>query len=244
MTAINSTTLPKSILLNQHDDYHSIFHPSVISKMWIHSLGLASVLFMFFLGYVFLESGSFSLLSVSMATAATAAIMIGLSFALSGFCFYFDFLDRKIAYRKYLGLVGFWFALTYSIMLLFVDPNRYFYGFFVNVLSADFILGLTAMSIFTFMALISNNWAMKKLGVKRWRYGLRLGYLAYLLLIIRAMVLDHDIWIAWFHSPVTLPPVRLIISIFATIVLVFRLSMVIKTFFSRIPLPQNPATSS
>lgn len=233
MTVINYTTLPESILLNQYDDNYSIFHSSVVTKMWIYSLGLALALFMFFLGYVFLESGSFTLLSVSMAVAATAAVMIGLSFALSGFCFYFDFLDRKIAYRKYLGLVGFWFALTYSIMLLFVDPNRYFYGFLDNLLSADFILGLTAMAILTFMAFISNNRAMKKLGVKRWRYGLRLGYLAYLFLIIRATMLDHDIWIAWFQLPVTLPPVRLVISIFATAVLVFRLSMVIKTALSR-----------
>lgn len=228
MPAVNYTDLKKTELWKEHKASHSIFHPAVITKMWIQSSLLALFLVTLFLIYIFIQTKSFTLLTISMAVAATAAVMIGLSFSLSGFCYYFNFLDTKIGYRKYLGLVGYWLALTYSCMLLIIDPDRYLYGFFDNLLSIDFSFGLTAISILTFMAIISNNWAMKRLGVTKWRYGLRLGYLAYLLLISRAAILEHEIWLNWINNPVTLPPVRLIIVVFALFVLLLRLSMIVR----------------
>jgi len=170
--------------------------------------------------------------------------MIGLSFALSGIGYYFDFLDKKIAYRKYFGLVGFWLALAYSVLLLFVDPEKYFYGFFDHLGSAEVLLGLGAMGILTAMALISNPWGIKKIGAKRWKGVLHLGYLAYGFLIIRAYILEHGAWGEWISDPNGLPPPRLVVSLFAVAVIVFRGSISISLYRKRKNTPIPPVSPS
>lgn len=206
-------------------------------RMWRTSLLLASTIFLLLLAYVIQYNQSLSLLTWSQAVAATAGFMIGISFAMSGIGYWWDFLDSKVAYRKYFGLVGFWLALLYSLMLFFVDPEKYWFNFWENAISAEILLGLGAMAILTFMALISNNWAMQKLTPQRWRVYLRFGYLAYTLLIVRGVVLEWDIWIAWIEMPQGFPPPRLILSIFASTVIFFRGSIFISKQFKKYPTP-------
>lgn len=195
--------------------------------MWLHSLLLALVFFSGFFVYAVLEQKSLTLYSVSLAVLGAADVMLGLSFAMSGFCYYFDFLDHKLAYRKYFGLVGYWLALLYTALVSVLEPDRYWYGLRDNLLSADILLGMGAMVILTFMMLISNNRAMRAMGVANWRRGLRLGYLAYFMLIVRAMVIEWDVWVVWWQTLDNLPPVRLVVSLFAMSVLLLRGSMLI-----------------
>ena len=216
--------------------------------MWTHSwlltLGISSI----FLVYVYFLDGSLStLLSWSKVTAGTSAVVLGIAFSLGSIGYYFDFLDKQVLYRKYLGLVGFWLALFYSIMLLFVNPNRYFFGFFDNLFSADFIFGLSAMTILTMMALISNVPMMKWLGPERWRSLLSLGYVAYALLVIRAVFIEWDMWVHWWQTPESgLAPARLVISLFAVLVLLLRISVPFhKLFQAKSPvLPVTGVTNT
>jgi hypothetical protein len=204
----------------------SFSQPSLSQKMWRVSWLLAFGIFDLFLVYVFFLDGSLSILSSwSKAVAGTSAVLLGMSLSLSSFGYYFDFLDKHILYRKYLGLTGFWLALLYSVILLFVNPARYFYGFFDNLGTADFVLGLSAMAIFTLMALVSNNRAMQWIGPALWRQILGLGYVAYALLVIRALFIEGDQWIKWWEVGSGLPPARLVISVLAVAVLLFRLSV-------------------
>lgn len=202
-----------------------------VLALWTHSLFAAFGLYAVFLLYASLLTGSLSFLSAVMAFAGTAAILIGTSFALSGICYFFNFADSKIVYRKYLGVVGYASALTYSILLIFLEPERYMYGWPGELLKPDVLLGLTAMSIFTLMALVSNNTAIKLLGPHVWREILHLGYLGYGLLVIRAVYLDHAAWAAWFTAPTPLPPFRLTLSLFACSVILLRAAVAVhKTY--------------
>lgn len=226
----------------------SLSQPSLAQKMWRTSWLLAFAVFNIFLVYVFFLDGSLStLLSWSKAVAGTSAVLLGMSFSLSSFGYYFNFLDKQILYRKYLGLTGFWLALLYSVMLLFVNPARYFYGFFDNLGTADFVLGLSAMTIFTAMALISHNRAMQWIGPALWRQILGLGYVAYALLVIRALFIEGDQWIKWWEAGSGLPPARLVISVLAVAVLLFRISVPVAKFFRSksevLPAPEAPKTS-
>jgi DMSO/TMAO reductase YedYZ heme-binding membrane subunit len=203
-------------------------------KFWRTAWLLGFCLYAIALLYVYGADHTFSAMSLSKALAATGGLLIGFSFALSGFAYYFNFLDTKVAYRKYLGLVGFWFALAYTLSLFFVDPDKYFFGLFHNLLTADVLLGLGAMLILTFMALISRTRAMQWLGPPRWRKLLRLGYLAYAMLVVRAVVVEWDVWTAWAENPAgRLPPPRLVLSIFAVGILLFRGSMIVSQFFRK-----------
>ena len=198
--------------------------PSTIKfKMWRASLIIATVFFIIFFGYTFKFYGGLSLLATSQAVSGTATIMLGLSFAMSGIGYWWDFLDSKVAYRKYLGLTGFWLALLYAIMLIFINPDRYFYNLADNLGTTDVLFGIGAMIIFIFMSMISRSWVIQAMGAANWRYGLRIGYLAYAMLVARAAIVDHSIWAEWWQVPLdSLPPVSLLISVFAVVIIGFR----------------------
>jgi len=59
----------------------------------------------------------------------------------------------------------------------------------------------------------------------RWQTVMHMGYVAYGLLILRAIDLELLVWTDWLSSPQGLPPPRLLLSLFATAVIVARLSV-------------------
>lgn len=193
-------------------------------KLWLKSLPFTLGVFDFWLIYVWISRGRVTLLEISNVVAATAGILIGLSLGLSGLCYFFNVFDRFIIFRKYLGLTGYFLALFYSFLLLSLNPEHYFFGFWNNLLSPDFILGLGAMTILTMMALISTRAAIVALG-RYWRPLMRLGYLAYFLLVLRAIVLEYGIWLDWLNSLDSLPPPRLLLSLFAVGVITLRIAL-------------------
>lgn len=207
--------------------------PHFAVRLWKNSLWVSFFTFLFFMGYVSILDEGLLLLSWSKVVAGTSGFLLAYSLFLSTVGYYFNFLDSKVIYRKYLGLMGYYFALLYSVMLLFVNPERYFYGFFENFWSADFVLGLSAMAILTVMALISNNRALKLLGPARWRSILRLGYLAFFFLVVRAIILEGDLWQSWLAAGSGLPPVRLLLSVVAIFVIFTHYSIYFSEWLKR-----------
>lgn len=207
---------------------------SLSKKMWGGSLRVALGVYLFFVLYIFSYDQGFTLFSLAKTFAGTANILLACSFALSSMGYFFDFLDSKIAYRKYLGLLGYFSAMVYTVLLLFVRPERYFYGFLDNFWSSDILLGLTAMAILTVMALISNEMAMRWIGPQRWRMALRFGYFAFFLLVLRAILNQStligadtvpEMWATYLSHPETLPPPRLLFSGVAMSVIFLRLGV-------------------
>lgn len=200
-----------------------VSHFKLLFGLWLRPLLFAVFGFIFFGTYAYFYLGKFSLLGASMTIAGTASICIGASFALSGLSYYLTPFRKMLGYKRYLGLLGYFLALTYAVMLLFVDPAKYYLGFFTNLGSANFILGLTAMAILTVMTVISNNFFMKKMGIVKFHAILRFGYLAYFLLVLRAILVEGASWSIWLGTLEGLPPPRLLVTIFATCVILLRL---------------------
>lgn len=201
---------------------HLLVNPVQISY-WATALFNAALVFVMCLVYVQLTDQMLTLVQVTKAMGGTAAILICTSFVLAPASYCFQNIAKYIGYRKYIGLVSFVFVMLYLGLLFITEPERYVFGFFDNLATWDFILGIPAASIYVFMALISNNWALKHLGVKLWRNSLRLGYVALGLLVIRASILDQVEWVAWFNNPTILPPLRMLVSILAVWVIALRL---------------------
>lgn len=200
-------------------------HESVGLRLWRQSIALALLLFVYSLSYALLYVGTFSLVPLATAFAMTGGLLIGLSFALSGICFYTNIIDSAIMYRKYFGILGWCFALLYSVMLVFLYPDLYGYGLFTRLGTPEVWLGLTAMGILTVMTLVSNTAMMRHLGGSRWKFIMHLGYGAYALLIARAVLLEGSSWLRWLEALRGLPPPRLLLSIYAAAVIALRISI-------------------
>lgn len=203
-------------------------------KLWMNSLIIMLGVNGFFFLYVTLLDGPFTLISFAKVMAGTANFLFAASLSLSSFGYFFDFLDSKVVYRKYFGLLGYFSALAYTLLLPIVQPERYWYGFFENFWTSDFLLGLSAMGIFTMMAIISNDRAMLAIGPVRWRNLLRLGYVAFFLLVVRAALnqgnaigadLRPEMWGDYLRTFETLPPTRLLFSVVGITVVFLRLAV-------------------
>ncbi|MCA9380217.1 hypothetical protein KC675_03495 [Candidatus Dojkabacteria bacterium] len=222
-----------------------------ILKFWLNTISFGGLVFLFVCYYYFFQGDNFSLQLINKATASTAIILMGLSFALSGLGYYWDFADRKVPYRKYLGLVGYFFVLWHGL-------NSLYYYFLANtglekfILHKDwivfnftidnripFILGAASLVIFTLMALISNNYATKKLGGVRWRKLLRVGYIALLFALVHFTVKNLEIWINWFKGGAnTLPQMSSLLALYIALILLLRIALQIS--LARKPKPKIP----
>lgn len=204
--------------------------PSINLKLWIGPIVLALILLVFTNAYNFIYFAGFTTKSAVEATAGAAAFLIGISFSLSSMSYYFNFLDNKLAYRKEIGLIGYFLAVLYSVLLAVTNQDKYITNFSSNLFSWDFILGLTAMTILTSMAIVSINKIMIKVTPAVARKVLRFGYVAYFLLIVRAVILEHETWLNWFANMNSVPPARFLVTTFATFIIILRITMAISIF--------------
>lgn len=160
---------------------------------------------------------------LNKSVADAAIILMGFSMWLSSLCYFWDALDWAIIYRKYLGLIGFAFAIAHLVlswqpfMALFTastwEQDRAWPAF----------AGTVALVIFAIMALISNSFAAKRLGGKVWRYILRTGYIAVLFVLAHVVLLRWARWVTWFQEGMPTPPSpSLIVSVFMVVVVVMR----------------------
>ena len=184
--------------------------------------------FIFFISslYLFARRGNYNLFIANKAFATVSLILIGLSFALSGLCYFWNFVDTKIIYRKFLGLVGFAFAIIHIIITLNFLP----YKFASHKISV--IFGVLALFIFAILTVISNRFTSFELGNKRWRIILRYGgYLAFIFIIIHVVLLKYPEWIRWSTTmKPLLPPLSLLGIIFALAVIILRIALFISIY--------------
>lgn len=164
--------------------------------------------------------------AVNKAVADASVILIGLSMLLSAICYFWNFADTLIIYRKHLGLIGFAFAIVHLLLsstslLRLLEPTAWTNGSLYPVFAA-----LIATFIFTAMAVISNNHAARELGGLRWRAILRTGYIGLIFVLLHVALLKMSRWISWWQTGLERPPaLSLIISIFILVVLFARLCL-------------------
>lgn len=163
---------------------------------------------------------------LNKSVADTAIILMGLSMMLSSLCYFWDFVDTKIVYRKYLGLMGYAFGIVHIAMSFEALQSLLSAETWQEGVPWALATGGAAAIIFSIMALISNQYAANELGGKLWRYILRTGYLAVLLIWFHVVLLKSKYWIKWFDGGMkTLPSMSLIVAVFITLVLLMRIAL-------------------
>ena len=209
----------------RHEEIIKKITPPSQLRMWLNTFAFGFLVFAAGALYLFARRGVFDLYIANKALAVDALVLIGLSLALSGLVYFWDFVDTKIIYRKFLGLAGFGLAGLHVIISLFLLPEKLgFKELWEHPVSMSF--GAAALLIFIMMAAISNKYAFHQLGSKRWRTLLRLGYWAFIFVLVHLSILKYGDWAKWFGSfdPI-LPPLSLLAIIFGVAVIILRLAL-------------------
>lgn len=164
--------------------------------------------------------------TLNKAAADTAVILMGLSMLLSSLCYFWNFVDTKIVYRKHLGLAGFAFAVVHLLLSWSAFTNMLKLETWAAGKAYPAFAGTLGFLIFTVMALISNNYSATTLGGRVWRGILRLGYPALLLVAIHVILLKHSRWQTWAAEGFkTLPSMSLLMTMFIIVVLAMRVAL-------------------
>lgn len=211
-------------------------------RLSFHVAWVSLMVFVISYWYLSLTEPGSVIVTTNKALADSAMILIGLSFALSGLCYFWDFIDTKIIYRKYLGLAGFAFGLAHGIMSaifyflwkphgyetdpIFTLGHQWDFGSFLVPNQYAFASAAVAILIFAMMAAISNQYAVHELGGVWWRRLLRVGYVAYIFATIHFSIKNIPEWRAMYRSPeFELPPLNFFIFLLVCGVIGLRLAL-------------------
>lgn len=167
------------------------------------------------------------LLATSFISASVASLLFATTFSLGSISYFAGWPNLRHGYQKQIGIMAFWWAVAYTITLPLLYPETYWYGLLNNLYTADVILGSAAMVIFSMMVMINSRWIAPYFERKTIFFVLGLGFVAYALLVIRAIFLEFDVWLLWLSTLTGFPPGRLVLSLIALVVLLLRIAVAI-----------------
>ncbi|PIZ63398.1 hypothetical protein COY16_02100 [Candidatus Roizmanbacteria bacterium CG_4_10_14_0_2_um_filter_39_13] len=197
-------------------------------RLWGETMAYSIILFIVVSGYYFVTSGSFTEKVLNRAVGDVALLMIGLSLILSSVCYFWDFADKYIIYRKHLGLVGVGYLLFHIIFSVTFSSYAPFPGYFLeDKRIASFIGAVLATIIFFIMTAISNRFAIHEIGAARWRKLMRLGHLAFVFTLFHFGVKGLPYWLPWMtgKSDAIFPSFGLIVFLFGSVVILLRIAL-------------------
>ncbi len=166
-----------------------------------------------------------TLVNKSFGTASL--FLIALSMALTGIAVLSRPGSMALAYRKDLGLAGFWIGLAHGAVEHVLLPVLGLQSESGPGTRHAEALGLVALVLFALMALASNDRARGKMGPRAWRLFLRYaGYAGLILGAAHAAGLKAASWGRYFRTfrPV-LPSLSLPVALFAAAAILLRLAV-------------------
>ncbi len=170
------------------------------------------------------------------ATALAAVIFIALSYIPGPLArFWPGHFSHWLPMRKYFGLAGFGLGMVHAVMSLLLFTPAYYPKFFtakgaLNLTGElSMLFGVLGAAIFALVAVTSIPSVEKGMEFARWQRIQRLGYWAFLLIMLHVLVMGFAGWL----TPATWPGGLLPISLVAFIIIAFTLLLRIGAIFVR-----------
>ncbi len=167
-------------------------HYQTSRKAQYVSLGIAVLVFAALMAYfVFARNQPANIAFINRAFAIGAVFLIGASYILGPLARFFPKkFVKRLEYRKPLGLYGYFFAIVHILVSLLIVPGEELGS---NGLSLVF--GMLSILVFTLVASTSII-KIDAHGFERWQKIQRLGYLAFVLVILHFTVLQNGAFIS------------------------------------------------
>jgi len=204
-----------------------------VSKPWGLGLGTASAAVVLGTAYFYVRQylkddvWHFDLTLVNKSLGTAALLLLALSMGLTAWAYFRPARARWLAYRKHLGLAGFWTGLAHGLVNHFALPALDLHAERKMDAAITDGPGLVALALFAALALISNASVKGRLGGERWRKLLRYGGYAGLVLAAgHAALLKGASWAKYFRTfdPV-LPSLSLPAALLAVAAVLGRLAL-------------------
>ena len=208
---------------------------SILSEWsnWKIAFGIAFTSLPLVMLYVYVYFGTVSTpATLTVITAGVTGVLLATSMSLGSIHYYTGWFNLQAGYLKQIGELAFILCFVYCLQLLVVFPETYLFGFKENFFTADILLGLASMVIFGAMFIANTPLGRKYLEWEQVKSILAWGYIAYALLVFRAIALESAMWAEWFRTLDTLPSTRFVLSLLAFLVLALRASVIFHRKYS------------
>ncbi len=196
--------------------------------MWMHSILLSFYVYIVVAFYTSGITGFLVSRQVNISIGYIGLIFILLSMAMSSICYFWNFADRYLAYRKYFGILGFVYSLIHFVIsFTLIQVRTGFIPFLQDPSNTlPFFAGLSSLVILFVLTSLSHRIPMRWLG-PWWRRIMRFGYLALILAVVHTAARQGGEWIGWisFQREYLLPPFGLLMFIATAVVLLLRVIM-------------------
>lgn len=175
-------------------------------KPHLYSWVMSIALFFMTSWYLFIRRGYYNLTIANKCIAIVSFIIIGLSLIVGYSSYFKKDAQGPRNYPKYLGLVGFYWAIAHIGLSIFLFWLPWM---FKNRLVTLF--GTAAYIIFTMMACASYEWSKRYFLIQNPRAIFQWGKIAYIFVCLHVIILKFPAWKKWLATFVPLlPPLSLL----------------------------------
>lgn len=168
------------------------------------------------------------------AIAMAATILIGISFVMGPLARFSQGIVRHLYLRKHVGLVGFALAAMHTLMSMILLGPAYYSRLYLAsgkltlVGESAMLFGVLAIVVFSIVSITSMPPIFKHMDFKQWQFVQRLGYLAYIFVMLHVYVMAYKGWsnpdaYSYGFIPVSLLSVLVIVFVLLMRVLVMAL---------------------
>jgi DMSO/TMAO reductase YedYZ heme-binding membrane subunit len=151
--------------------------------------------------YIFYRRGYYDLYIINKALAGTSAVILGVVLLIGPLSRFFTVFARFLLYRKELGIIAFFLALSHGVVAMFFLPSKFPLAGYIQKTNWPFIYGLTGLLVLILLFFISNTFATNMLGRKRWwwlqNWGVRVGFI---LVALHVFVMKWKGWLNWYKT--------------------------------------------
>lgn len=207
---------------------------------WLRVIHFSLPLIIIFGLYHALQTGTWSGQEMLIKGVTHAGlVLIGMSLWLGTLAKFWNRFDRFLFYRKFLGITGFLYLLFHGFIALwlYLLPNQEFFLEYILSFTTAYI----ALLIFAFAAKISEIWAIRTLGSKRWRRVLRYStYTAFILSLYHVYALRVDQWTIYLLGEEGIfPSLSLVTFSFGIILLIYRFGVFCYDTYRNLMIPSQ-----
>ncbi len=202
-----------------------------VTARWIKSIGITSVVFLFFSLYLFLRRGYYNDYIINKVFGSTAAVVAGLTLLIGPIAHRYKTFASWMALRKELGLLALGAALTHIVYSVFLLPNKFPVSWYIKEIT-PITLGGIAVLIWLYVASISTSKSIKSLGVDQWRWRQKVGgHIAFIAIYLHLIIMKYPGWLRWLNGQVkqtpelanpSYPPASTFVFLIMTGILIYR----------------------
>ncbi|OGG30079.1 hypothetical protein A2973_02510 [Candidatus Gottesmanbacteria bacterium RIFCSPLOWO2_01_FULL_49_10] len=173
-----------------------------------------------------IAAGSTGLSSLNQSLAASTLVLLGVVLLLGPLARLYGIFDGFLKYRKELGVMTFFTGAAHVYLVMFPLARRGPFGFYLAQPVSAYA-GLTGLVIMFILLVLSVSVVERAIGTRVWwklqYWGARLAFVA---IVLHALVLKYAGWGRWISQRMGLPPLGFLAGVFAAFVLVVRISEV------------------